>query len=199
MTCAHTLPMLLPIPQLRPMMGSRIPARPEGLSEGLMVVLHGYMYIVSPPLPSCWTSQTLNLPSIYYQSPQTPVSAFHSPRHPRNQALTCPHLRSTLTITSTPSHSVTNRPTSSPHPPSSMETTTPCQASNANTNQFLLITTRLLATVGFSYLLSVLYQLLRRQLLSRHASLERVDGKHPLLSSLGYLRPGYTQADRGLL
>lgn len=64
-----------------------------------------------------------------------------------------------------------------------METTTPCQPSNTDTNQYLSITIRVLATVGFSYLLSAFYQLLKWPLLSRHSPLERADGKRFLPSS----------------
>ena len=50
-----------------------------------------------------------------------------------------------------------------------MATTTPCQPSNEEFNTYV-ITVRLLAIVGFSYLLKVLYHLMKEPLFS-HRSL----------------------------
>ncbi|KAF6228906.1 hypothetical protein HO133_007018 [Letharia lupina] len=54
-----------------------------------------------------------------------------------------------------------------------MATNTLCQPSNADTNQYLFTTTRVLAAVGFSYLLKALYQLMMWPLLSHRSSLNR--------------------------
>ena len=62
---------------------------------------------------------------------------------------------------------------------SMMETPTPCGPSSADTNQYLAITIHILVAVGFSYLLRLLYQLIRWLLFSRLRSPDERDGESP--------------------
>lgn len=63
---------------------------------------------------------------------------------------------------------------------SSMQTTSPCQPSDGEINTYLLITARILAAVGLSYILRDLYQLIKWPLFSHPWRLEVPDGKRSL-------------------
>ena len=106
-----------------------------------------------------------------------PVNAFHLPHQSFHiEPLNCPYLPSIPAIPSTHSPYLTKPPISSPDDISSMATTALCQPSSGDTIPYVLITTRILAIVGFSWLLKSLYQLTEWPLFSHRSPREIPDG-----------------------
>lgn len=152
-----------------------------------------YVYKIRSPGSYTQTPIPSNLHSFCSRLPQIPVKVLHLP----HQSF---HLKPLLVPTCLrPLPSRRSIPTTSPILPyhiSSMATNTLCQPSNADTNQYLFTTTRVLAAVGFSYLLKALYQLITWPLLSHRSSLNRPNGKPSLFLSLACrFQSRYRQAD----